>query len=152
MTMRGFLSGNITAAAVLVTALAASAAGTAVAATAASGREVPRVNVHPAGCPRGTLPLQPDGAQRAANAALAEAARLYHGLNTRDAEVMASDRSSFAGARGSEVTHLCGPRVAARTVVVQLLFPRMLPSASLSEGVVFAARFPHGYRVWYVAH
>jgi hypothetical protein len=31
-------------------------------------------------------------------------------------------------------------------------FPRMLPSASLSESVVFVARFAHGYRVWHIAH
>jgi hypothetical protein len=29
-----------------------------------------------------------------------------------------------------------------------MLFPRMLPSASLSESVVFTGRFAHGYRVW----
>jgi hypothetical protein len=28
----------------------------------------------------------------------------------------------------------------------------MLPSASLSQAVVFAGRFAHGYRVWYIAH
>jgi hypothetical protein len=50
------------------------------------------------------------------------------------------------------VRHQCGAKVARRTVVVQLLFPKMLPSASLSEGVVFVARFPRGYRVWEVAH
>ena len=82
----------------------------------------------------------------------AEAARLYPGLDTHGAEVMAADRSAFAGARGSEVSNICGKKVAARTVVVQMLFPRMLPSASLSESVVFAGRFAHGYRVWHVAH
>lgn len=103
-------------------------------------------------CPGGILPLPPNGVQRAAGQALAEAAKLYPGLNTSGAEVMAADRSAFAGARGSEVSNLCGKKVAARTVVVQMLFPRMLPSASLSESVVFAGRFAHGYRVWYVAH
>jgi hypothetical protein len=103
-------------------------------------------------CPAGILPLPPDGVQRAAGQALAEAAKLYPGLNIRGAEVMAADRSAFAGARGSEVGNLCGKKVAARTVVVQMLFPRMLPSASLSESVVFAGRFAHGYRVWYAAH
>jgi hypothetical protein len=103
-------------------------------------------------CPEGILPLPPDGVQRAAGQALAEAARLYPGLDTHGAEVMAADRSAFAGARGSEVSNICGKKVAARTVVVQMLFPRMLPSASLSESVVFAGKFAHGYRVWFVAH
>lgn len=104
------------------------------------------------GCPAGMLALPPAGVQHAASQALAEAAKLYPGLNTHGAEVMAADRSAFAGARGQEAGALCGKRVAARTVVVQMLFPRMLPSASLSESVVFAGRFADGYRVWYVAH
>ncbi len=104
------------------------------------------------GCPAGILPLPAAGVQRAADQALAEAAKLYPGVNTRSAEVMAADRSAFAGVRGHEVSNLCGKKVAASTVVVQMLFPRMLPSASLSESVVFAGRFAKGYRVWYVAH
>jgi len=103
-------------------------------------------------CPADIRPLPPAGVQRAADAALADAARLYPGLNTRGAEVMAADRSAFAAVRGSEVTRMCGKKVAARTVVVQVLFPRMLPSASLSEAVVFVGTFAHGYHVWYVAH
>jgi hypothetical protein len=103
-------------------------------------------------CPAGILPLPAAGVQRAADRALAEAASLYPGLNTRGAEVMAADRSAFAGVRGREVSNLCGKKVAARTVVVQMLFPRMLPSASLSESVVFVGRFATGFRVWDVAH
>jgi len=103
-------------------------------------------------CPADLLRLQPAGVQRAANRALAVAPRLYHGLNTRGAEVMAADRSGFAGVLGQEVGTLCGRKVAARTVVVQMLFPRMLPSASLSQAVVFVGRFARGYRVWHIAH
>jgi hypothetical protein len=36
--------------------------------------------------------------------------------------------------------------------VVDLLFPSLLPSASLSRGVVLVSRFPTGYRVWALAH
>jgi len=103
-------------------------------------------------CPRAILPLSPDGVARAADRALAEAARLYRGLNTRGALVEASDRSAFAGVRGQQVTRRCGKKVAARTVVVQMLFPRELPSASLSQAVVWVGRFPHGFRVWFKAH
>jgi hypothetical protein len=42
--------------------------------------------------------------------------------------------------------------VRSRTVVVDLLFPKMLPSASLSEGAVFVSLFRTGYQVWDVAH
>jgi hypothetical protein len=37
-------------------------------------------------------------------------------------------------------------------VVVDLLFPKMLPSASLSQGVVLVSRFRTGYRVWEAGH
>jgi len=103
-------------------------------------------------CPEGILRLPPAGVQRAADKALAAAVRLYPHLNTRGAEVMAADRSAFAGVRGQQVARSCGTRVAARTVVVQMLFPRMLPSASLSQAVVWVGRFPRGYRVWFFAH
>ena len=119
---------------------------------AAAAQSHPALSRPAHACPAGILSLPPDGVQRAAGQALAGAAKLYPGLDTRGAEVMAADRSAFAGARGSEVSNLCGKKVAARTVVVQMLFPRMLPSASLSESVVFAGRFAHGYRVWYMAH
>jgi hypothetical protein len=108
--------------------------------------------MHARGCPAGILPLPADGVQHAADRALAEAAKLYPGVNTRGAEVMAADRAAFAGVRGREVRALCGTRAASRTVVVQMLFPRMLPSASLSQSVVFVGRFAHRYKVWYVAH
>jgi hypothetical protein len=130
-------------------AVAASAARlTAVGEVRPAAAEAAPVNV----CPGDALTLRADSVQRAADAALASAARLYPGVNTRGTEVMAADRSAFAGARGGEVKFLCGQRLADRTVVVQMLFPRMLPSASLSEAVVFVARFATGYRVWYIAH
>jgi hypothetical protein len=37
-----------------------------------------------------------------------------------------------------------------RTVVVHLLYPKLLPSQSLSQGVVYVSRFKSGYRVWEV--
>ena len=103
-------------------------------------------------CPTGARALPATGVIHAAASALAEASRDYSGLNTEGAEVMAADRVSFAGARGEEVAHQCGARVAERTVIVQMLFPRMLPSASLSEAVVAVSRFPDGYRVWEILH
>jgi hypothetical protein len=103
-------------------------------------------------CPKHALRLPGIGVADAAEQALNEAAHDYRGADTRHAQVLSADRSAFAGARGSQVRQQCGAKVARRTVVVQLLFPKMLPSASLSEGVVFVARFPRGYRVWEMAH
>src|SRR5215469_9789727 len=57
-------------------------------------------------CPPGILPLPAAGVQHAADQALAEAAKLYGGLNTRGAQVMAADRSAFAGVRGHQLSNL----------------------------------------------
>ena len=103
-------------------------------------------------CPTAALGLPADGVIGAARRALAEAARDYPGLRTAGAEVLAADRAAFAGVRGTEVRRQCGVRAQNRTVVVQLLFPRMLPSASLSEAVVAVSRFARGYRVWEILH
>ena len=46
----------------------------------------------------------------------------------------------------------CSNMVRDRTIVIDLFFPKMLPSASLSEGVVLVSLFRRGYQVWEVAH
>jgi hypothetical protein len=144
-----------------VLALCLAGAAASVLALASAGAARPAVS--PAGhqialtssqsCPastRGILPLRPDSVAKAARRALVFA-KAPPGVKP-GTEVMASDRSAFAGARGGEVKFLCGAKVARRTIVVQLLFPWLLPSQSLSQGVVFVGRFHGGYRVWYVAH
>lgn len=47
---------------------------------------------------------------------------------------------------------VCGSTVANRSWVISVVFPRLLPSTDLSYGIVFAARTPHGWRVWYRFH
>lgn len=49
-------------------------------------------------------------------------------------------------------SHHCGSTVANRSWVVFLYFPYFKSSASMSEGVVFAARTAGGWHVWYVYH
>ena len=41
---------------------------------------------------------------------------------------------------------------ARRTVVVDLFYPWLLPSASLTQGTLFVSRFRNGYHVWEVVH
>jgi hypothetical protein len=108
-------------------------------------RAVPAVH-----CPAGAKGLPAGAVARAADRALVEAPLLYPGLGA--AVITQSALSPYAGVRGSEVKHQCGRRAFHRTVVVELLFPKELPSASLSQGVVFVSRFATGYRVWEVAH
>jgi hypothetical protein len=101
-------------------------------------------------CPAGAKPLPAGAVARAADRALVEAPHLYPGLGAT--AVTRSALAPYADARGSEVRHQCGQRAFHRTVVVELLFPKELPSASLSQGVVFVSRFATGYSVWELAH
>ena len=92
------------------------------------------------------------GLEQAEKAALGAAASAYPGLNTKGARIVSAKQATVAGPRGVQVGLECGAKARARTVVVELRFPRMLPSASLSEGIVDVARFARGYRVWAVVH
>ena len=103
-------------------------------------------------CPASALILPANGVARAATEALAVATTEYPTLKTAGATVVSAKRASASGPRGEQVGRECGARARARTVVVELRFPRMAPSASLSEGVVDVSRFPNGYRVWAVVH
>jgi hypothetical protein len=106
-------------------------------------------------CPkqaRAALPLSTNATKKAAQAALAAAPERYKDLNVKGAMIVWSKVATAAGARGREVAFQCGKTIQARTIVVELRFPRELPSASLSEGVLFVSRFKSGYRVWEVAH
>lgn len=106
-------------------------------------------------CPkqaRTALPLSAHATKKAARAALAAAPELYKETNVQGATVVWSKRATAAGPRGEQVAFECGRRIQARTVVVELRFPKELPSTSLSEGVVFVSRFKGGYRVWERAH
>jgi hypothetical protein len=106
-------------------------------------------------CPRqakAALPLSANATKKAAQAALAAAPKRYKDLNVTGARVVSSKVATEAGARGGEVAFQCGKKIQARTIVVELRFPKEMPSASLSEGVVFISRLESGYEVWEVAH
>jgi hypothetical protein len=117
-----------------------------------SGVGAARAATPSGGCPTGALVLPANGVARAAARAVAEAKADYPRLDTRGAVVTRARTARSAGPRGAQVGVQCAARVRARTVVVELRFPRLLPSASLSEGVVDVSRFAGGYRVWNVVH
>jgi hypothetical protein len=106
----------------------------------------------PGPCPRRAARLPGDAVARAALAALAEAPGLYRGTDTRGARLVGAALATNAGTRGEQVRRTCGMRIQRRSVVVDLLFPRMRPSASLSQGTVFVSLIRGRYRVWDVAH
>ena len=133
---------------------ATAVASTLVAAVPGLGRaaSTARPQARAAICPRHPQALPGDAIAGATEIVLSRAAALYPGLDTRGAVATSAARSAYAGVRGAQVVRECGARVGNRTVVVQMLFPRMLPSASLSESTVFVDRESGLYRVWEIAH
>jgi len=101
-------------------------------------------------CPMNALPLPADAVARAADQARIQAPSLYPGFGPAVVEL--SWRAKFKLNVWAATPFGCSSQVRNRTVVVDLLFPKMLPSASLSEGVVFVSLFRTGYQVWDVAH
>jgi len=59
---------------------------------------------------------------------------------------------AMRGGFGAIALHLCGRTVGARTWVVEVRFPKLEPSASLSQGQAFVSRFRSGWKVWYRYH
>ena len=133
---------------------AAAAASTLIAAVPSLGRAASAAppRAHAAICPRHAQALPGDAIAGATEFALSRASVLYPGLDTRGALATSAARSAYAGVRGAQVVRECAGRVGNRTVVVEMLFPRMLPSASLSESTVFVDRERGSYRVWEIAH
>jgi hypothetical protein len=101
-------------------------------------------------CPGNALPLRAESVARAADEARIEAPALYRGSGPAVVEL--AWQAKFRLQVWAATPFRCSDKLRRRTVVVDLLFPKMLPNASLSEGVVFVCRFPTGYRVWSVAH
>ncbi len=138
------------------TALAAAASlAVALGLSAAPGAAASKGGKVTSTCPKqakAALPLSTHATKKAGQAALAAAPKRYKDLNVKEATVVSSKVATAAGARGGEVAFQCGKTIQARTIVVELRFPKELPSASLSEGVVFVSRFKSGYQVWEVAH
>jgi len=102
-------------------------------------------------CPKATpLALPADAVNRAADQARIQAPFLYP--NFGPAVVELAWRAIFKLHAWASAPFQCSNLVRQRTVVVDLLFPKMLPSASLSEGVVLVSLFKTGYQVWEVGH
>ena len=119
-------------------------------ATQAAGIHAARL-VTTALCPKATpLPLPADAVDRAADQARIQAPFLYPKFGPAVVEL--AWRAIFKLHVWASTPFQCSNLVRQRTVVVDLLFPKMLPSASLSEGVVLVSLFKTGYQVWEVGH
>jgi hypothetical protein len=97
-------------------------------------------------CPKRLLPLGTNAVSPSIAAALAEDGSKNKPQVT-GAMIASSDPS-----RGDQVKRDCGSEAWQRTVIVYITDRKFLPSASLSERVLFVGRTGAGYRVWQVAH
>ncbi len=105
-------------------------------------------------CPAQT-PLDPGpGAVTAAvSAAVATVPHRYPPqIDTTGFQVAKAYQADPSNGYGAIAFGLCGEVVGSRTVVVELSFPKMLPSADLSAGQLFLSRFPDGWKVWFQYH
>ena len=102
-------------------------------------------------CPKaepGKLP--PDALAGATEAALEQVPSVFG-----DVEANEGAYASSASRGGNQVITKglgCSKLLRDRSVTVDLIFPKMLPSASLSQHTVFVARFEGDYWVWGTGH
>ena len=102
-------------------------------------------------CPKaepGKLP--PDALAGATEAALEQVPSVFG-----DVEANEGAYASSASCGGNHMITKglgCSKLLRDRSVTVNLIFPKMLPSASLSQHTVFVARFEGDYWVWGTGH
>jgi len=102
-------------------------------------------------CPKaepGKLP--PDALAGATEAALEQVPSVFG-----DVEANEGAYASSASRGGNQMITKglgCSKLLRDRSVTVELIFPKMLPSASLSQHTVFVARFRGDYWVWGTGH
>ena len=105
-------------------------------------------------CPRTAQPVRDRDLPTAARATLLAVPLLYRndrGVDVRDATARAA-RLGVVWTRSGLARATCGARVAARTIAVNVRFPRVTWSASLSSAVFFVSRVPDGWVIWHQAH
>ncbi len=75
---------------------------------------------------------------------------LYRSIKTVGFRITMLDpaTSTATSSFGGLVKVSCGLATQRRTYIAELVFPAMLPSASLSQGVLYLSRFEHGWEVW----
>lgn len=125
--------------------------------TAAFAALGPPVHAHirSGGCPA-ALPPEPAAAQGVLSAVARSVPRLYSQPDHRNYQVTALTSlaprafvpTGISPYRGIALRR-CGARVVNRSWLVFLYFPKLAPSASLAEGIVYAARTRAGWTVWY---
>jgi hypothetical protein len=60
--------------------------------------------------------------------------------------------AALSAAYGRMAAHFCGEEVARSTWIVELHFPHLEPSASLSHGQLFVTKTKDGWAAWFRYH
>ncbi len=120
--------------------LVAAAAGVTVTGTAAAAPN----------CPSGLAELTPDSVARATDAALGAVAGSFPDRDVSGAYVSGATRSE-AGPVGQELVSECGADVQRKSVIVDFVFPAMLPDAAHSYGAAVVSIVDGQYSVWRTA-
>lgn len=98
-------------------------------------------------CTTGLGELTPDAVARATDAALDELAVRFPNRDVTDAYVTGATRSD-SGPVGRELIDECGARVQGKAVIVDFVFPAMLPDADLTYGAAVVSPINGQYSVW----
>ncbi|WP_182349229.1 hypothetical protein [Tomitella gaofuii] len=101
-------------------------------------------------CPTGLDTLTPDALHRATDVAQQSLGNSFPDRNVAGAYVAGATRSD-AGPVGQEIISACGPDVQSKSVIVDFVFPAMLPDASRSYGAAVVALDNGRYSVWRTA-
>lgn len=101
-------------------------------------------------CPTGLDELPPDALNQAAAVAQQSVATSFPDRDVSDAYVSGTTRSE-AGPVGQELIEQCGPEVQSKSVIVDFVFPSMLPDAARSYGASVVSFDDGRYFVWRTA-
>ena len=109
-------------------------------------------------CPRGALVVSRVDVRTARRAVVRAVPKLYAILRRDAPHQYRIARATGAGlapgyARGASLRTECGERIHRRTIVVDVVFPRIARySASLSQATFFVSHLRAGWVIWYQAH
>ncbi len=101
-------------------------------------------------CPAGLDTLTPDALTRATDVAQQSLGASFPDRDVTGAYVAGATRSD-AGPVGQEIISACGPDVQSKSVIVDFVFPAMLPDAARSYGAAVVAVDNGRYSVWRTA-
>jgi hypothetical protein len=123
------------------------------ASTNADGQEIAQASTVSNACPTATLlDPGPDAASAVRVTVATNLPSVYSNINTAAYQITRVYEASPGPGFGGLPFGMCGQAVGSRTWIAELYFPAELPSADLSHGQLFLARFAPGWEIWFRYH